>query len=81
MNVIPSVHWPLSAVSYCIPCRNVRLPGAKSSPLFSVFRRLGTSRRGWKPAAHELSLVGSGECAPAVGGAVCDLPAVLEVSA
>ena len=81
MNVLLSMHWPVSAVLLCIPCRAVRSPGAKSLPLFSVFQRLGTSRRVWKPAAHELSLVGSGECAPAVGGSVCDLPAVLEVSA
>ena len=80
MNVLLSMHWPLSAVSFCIPCRAVRSAGAKSLPLFSVFQRLGTSRRGLEPA-HELSLVGSGECAPAVGGSVCDLPAVLEVSA
>ena len=81
MNVLLSMHWPLSAVSLCIPCQAVRLPGAKSLPLFSVFQRLGTSRRVWKPAARKLSLVGSGDRAPAVGGSVCDLPAVLEVSA
>jgi len=70
-----------SVVSCRTPCQAVRLPGAKSLPLFSVFQRLGTSRRVWKPAARKLSLVGSGDRAPAVGGSVCDLPAVLEVSA
>lgn len=81
MNVLLSMHWPLSAVSFCIPCRAVRSAGAKSLPLFSVFQRLGTSRRVWKPAARKLSLEGSGDRAPAVGGSVCDLPSVLEVSA
>lgn len=70
-----------SVVSYRTPFLAVRSLGAKSLPLFSVFQRLGTSRRVWKPAARKLSLVGSGDRAPAVGGSVCDLPAVLEVSA